>query len=253
MAIIAVFNLQPGTGKTTTAISLAEALGRFGARVLLVDLTPDHDATVAVQGAHTIGLAETLAGDLPLRSCIGRTTMTGVDLLSLPDIPLQALFGSTHPGRERLQDLIRRASEGYTYVVIDLPDRTGDITGAALRVADVALVPIPAEEDSLADAARMVRGLEDLRQRESLRLRIALLLTMVSSTPASARVAAALRSAYPRFMLPTAIPLDDTLPRRLDRLPSGRIPSSGEDAYQRVAIDLSRRLSSLAEPAQAHA
>jgi cellulose biosynthesis protein BcsQ len=179
--------------------------------------------------------------------------MTGVDLLSLPDVPLEALFRSAQQARERLQDLVRKASQGYTYVFIDLPDGTGDVTGAALRVADVALVPLPSEEESLSDAERMVRALDDLRHRENLPLRIALLLTMVSAARDSARVTAALRSGYSRYMLPTGIPLDDTLQRRLDGLPAGRIPSSGEEAYHQVAIDLSRRLSSLSQPAQANA
>lgn len=253
MVTIAVFNLEPGTGKTTTAIALAEALGRFGARVLLIDLTPDRDATYAVQRVHSIDLADVLERDLPLETCIGGTQLTGVDLLSLPDLPPETLFGSAPSVREGLQDLIRRASEGYTYVFIDLPDSTGDVTGAALRVSDVALVPLSAEEESLRDATRMVRGLDDLRQRESFPLRIALLLTMTGMSPDSSRVVATLRSAYPRFMLPTTIPYDHTLQRRLYRWPSERIPSDGENAYQQVAIDLSRRLSSLTEPAPANA
>lgn len=253
MAIIAVCNLDPVTGKTTTAISLAEALGRFGARVLIIDLTPDHDVTVAIQRVHSLDLAEVLERKLPLQTSIGGSTLTGVDLLTLPSVPLETLFGGSGTVRANLQDLLRRASSGYTYVFMDLPASAGDPTGAALRIADVALVPLPAEEESLADAARMVRALDDLRQRERLPLKIALLITMVAPEPGARRVAAELRATYPRFVLPTAIPLDDVLQGRIDRLPGGRILSHGENAYHQAAVELSERLSASMESAGAHA
>ncbi len=249
MATIAVFNLEPVTGKTTTAISLAAALGHFGARVLLVDLTPDRDATFAIERVRGLDLAEVLERDLPLETSIGGSSLTNVDLLSLPSVPLATLFGSTGTARSGLQDLLRRAAGDYAYVVLDLPDTVGDVMGAALRVADVALVPLPAEEESPADASRMVRALEDLRQREHLPLRIALLLVMVSAAPESARVAAALRSQYPRLVLPTTIPFDESLQQRVDGFVSGGLPSPGENAFQQVAIELSRRLSATMERA----
>lgn len=247
MATIAVFNLEPATGKTTTAIALAEALGQFGARVLLVDLTPDGDTTYAVERVRSMALADVLERGLPLQTCIGGSALAGVDLLSVPSGLPAALFGNAPTVRDGLQDLLRRASEGCTYVILDLPDSAGDAVGAALRVADVALVPLPAEEESPSDAARMVQGLEDLRQREHLPLRIALLLVMVSATRESGRVAAALHAAHSRMMLRTAIPFDMSLGARLERIPPGPIPSPGENAYQQVAIELSRRLSASME------
>lgn len=244
MAIIAVFNLASAVGKTTTAIELARALGSFGARVLLLDLTPDQDATFAVDRVRSVDLAEVLERDLPLETCIGASALMGVDLLALPPVPLASLFPRKRSILDSLMDLIRRASAGYAYVVIDLPDGTGDVTRAALRVADAALVPLPAEEESIDDASRIVQSLEDLRRRESLRLSIVLLLTMVSGT-AGARVAAAIREAYPRLVLPTAIPLDESLQGLLYRRPSGSLPSPAENAYQAAAMELARRLSAV--------
>lgn len=247
MAVIAVFNLAPATGKTTTALELARALGGFGARVLLVDLTPDGDARFAADRVCSIDLVEVLERDLPLETCIGGSAFTGVDLLSLPSVPLETIFSRAASVRDGLRDLVRRASVGYTYTVIDLPDVAGDAAGAALRAADVALVPLPAEEESLADAARMVRALEDLRQRESLPLGIALLLTMVSPARESGRVAVAIRSSYPRLVLPTAIPFDESLQVLLFRRAPGGLPSPGENAYQQATIELSRRVSASME------
>ena len=48
MSVISIANHKGGVGKTTTTVNLAAALARTGARVLILDLDPQANATFSV-------------------------------------------------------------------------------------------------------------------------------------------------------------------------------------------------------------
>lgn len=51
--IISVFNNKGGVGKTTICWNLADALGRQGKKVLLIDFDPQCNLSIAVLGEET--------------------------------------------------------------------------------------------------------------------------------------------------------------------------------------------------------
>src|SRR5690606_38958032 len=102
--IIAVVNQKGGVGKTTTAVNLSAALAEIGRRVLLIDLDPQGNATMASgvdkREAQPSG-CEVLLGEVPPREAI-RITQGKYDLLpSNTDLIAAELQLMDLPERER--------------------------------------------------------------------------------------------------------------------------------------------------------
>jgi len=149
---VAVLSLKGGVGKTTVVLGLASAALRRGARVLVVDLDPQCNATATLDPAETeTTLADVLETPrLPvLRAAIGRSAWgDGVDVL----VGSEDVEGLNHPdaGVRRLSKLGRALTElseqveeghlPYELVLLDCPPSLGRLTRSALVAAHGALL-----------------------------------------------------------------------------------------------------------------
>lgn len=167
--IIAVVNQKGGVGKTTTAVNLAAGLAEIGRRVLLVDLDPQGNATMASgvdkREAHPAN-CEVLLGEVPTRDAI-ISTRGGYDLLpSNTDLIAAEMQLMDLPEREsRLKQALAQIAGDYSHILIDCPPSLSLLTLNALAVANAVLIPMQCEYFALEGIAALSDTLDAVRRR----------------------------------------------------------------------------------------
>lgn len=153
-------NLKGGSGKTTSAVSIAEAMARAGRDVLVVDLDPQGTLSqwlASRSGASTALLQgnpdEMSIQNVELENISGRLDVVAADrsLAQLDDVRAAKLAG-------RLDELWR-ASKGYEYGLIDPPPSVGALVLGALMASDGTLSPVeagPGAMDGLKDTIQLI-------------------------------------------------------------------------------------------------
>jgi capsular exopolysaccharide synthesis family protein len=120
---LAVVSTRQGEGKSTTALALAEIMGRTGKRVLLIDCDLRSPSQHRLLGmSNEAGLSNLLAGDDRLMSRVRETDQRGLFLLSsgpLPPSPAELL------STDRLGELVAGFLTKFDNVVIDAPPVLG--------------------------------------------------------------------------------------------------------------------------------
>jgi chromosome partitioning protein len=150
--IIAIVNQKGGVGKTTTAVNLAAALAEAGQRVRLFDLDIQEDAGSFAESFQGGGLS------------IDAATTTA-----------RALPGEL------------KKSNDCDFVLLDCPPKLGEEMAAALKVADLAIVPINGKYSALRGLARVMDTIQAARRSGNIKLRTRVLLTMLDRRTEHAR------------------------------------------------------------------
>ena len=144
--IITTAIIKGGTGKTTTAVSLAQAGVKKGKRVLCVDLDAQGTMTSFLNGSvEGRGSYELLHGD-DISETIQRTSQ-GVDVASAS--PLLASEETTTGSILRLKKALESVLRAYDYIIIDTPPFMGEVTYNAINASDLVIVPLNADAPSL--------------------------------------------------------------------------------------------------------
>ena len=130
--IIAVTSQKGGVGKTTTAINLSAYLALAGARVLLVDLDPQSNATsgMGLEGPERSHLPDILEGRLSWERACRATPIEGLRCLP-SSLHLQVPIDERQ-ARGTGVDLLREAwtsdEAALDYVILDCPPSLGLLT-----------------------------------------------------------------------------------------------------------------------------
>ena len=175
MRILAITNQKGGSGKTTTAVNLAAALGEKGRRVLLVDLDPQASATawLGVKDAGR-GIYDVFTNNKTIESITLNTSNTCVDVA-----PASAWLVGVEKalaGEVGTETLLKRAIgklRNHDYVILDCPPSLGLLTINALTAARELLIPVEAHVLALAGLAQLLETMEKVKERLNPTLAIA--------------------------------------------------------------------------------
>ncbi|MEO9256333.1 MAG: AAA family ATPase [Tepidiformaceae bacterium] len=166
--IVTFVNQKGGVGKTTTAVSLAAALGRRGQRVVLVDLDPQANATSAlgVDGGDRAGVYDALLDEMAIESCVVTVPDEQVSLvpanreLSGAEVELVPVMAR----ERRLSTALEPLRNGYDWILIDCPPSLGLLTINALTASDNVVIPVQCEYMALEGLSRLVETLDLVRR-----------------------------------------------------------------------------------------
>lgn len=164
--IIAVTNQKGGVGKTTTTINVAAGLVKRGARVLVVDLDPQGNASSGLGvSKENVGPTtyDVLCKGMPLNQAWRETHVAKLWLLPAnAHLAAAEIDLSQINGREfRLQQLLNGAD--FDYILIDCPPSLGLLTINALTAATSVLIPVQAEYYALEGLSQLLNTVQAVR------------------------------------------------------------------------------------------
>jgi chromosome partitioning protein len=148
--IVAIANQKGGVGKTTTCVNLAASMAATKRKVLVIDLDPQGNATMA-SGVDKYQVETTaydlLVDELPFEQVVCQDTSGQFDLIAAngdvtaAEIKLMEVFA-----REvRLKHALAPIRDNYDFIFIDCPPSLNLLTINAMAAADSVLVPMQCE------------------------------------------------------------------------------------------------------------
>ena len=217
MYTIAFSNEKGGVAKTTTTVSLGACLAEAGRNVLVVDLDPQANLTLAL-GVEptrvTHSAASILMHGLPLHQAILHSSVSNLDLI--PGSSETSQSERYLPVRERyeylLRDAVQQAALPYDFVLMDCPPALGAVTLNALVASNLLLIPTQAEFFSIYALKNLMNWVRRIRSEYNPHLTYRLLLTLFDRRNRIHRLLSEqLRSNFNNGVLETVIEVDTKL------------------------------------------
>lgn len=160
LQVICVVNFKGGSGKTTTAVHLAQHLALHGYRILAIDLDPQASlsALFGYQPEIDVKPNETLYGAIrydasrrPMDEIVRSTYIPGlhlvpgqIELMEFEhETPMALMHGTNGPAAfARIGSALGQVADSYDAVIIDCPPHLGFLTLSALCAATAVLITV---------------------------------------------------------------------------------------------------------------
>jgi len=252
--VMTVSNQKGGVGKTTTAVNVASALAGLGAKVLVIDLDPQGNASTALgvpHNAETASIYDVLIEGTPLAEIVQQSP-EDENLVCAPstihlagaEIELVAQVAREHRLRTALDEYLK--STPMDFVIIDCPPSLGLLTINAFTAASEVFIPIQCEYYALEGLSQLLGSIQMIQKHLNPGLHLStILLTMYDGrTRLAQQVAEEVRGHFPEQVLETMIPRSV----RVSEAPSfGQTviaydgQSAGAIAYREAAVEIASR------------
>ncbi|MCA5924362.1 ParA family protein [Curtobacterium oceanosedimentum] len=254
--IITVSNQKGGVGKTTTTVNLAAGLAHGGARVLVIDLDPQGNASTALGVDHQAEVAsiyDVIVDEAPMADTVQASPESDT-LWCVPatihlagaEIELVSLVAREQRLRTALEMYLQSLDEPYHYVFIDCPPSLGLLTINAFVAAQEVLIPIQCEYYALEGLSQLLRNIELIERHLNPKLRVStILLTMYDSrTNLSNQVANDVREHFGSQVLQAMIPRSvrvSEAPSYGQSVVAYDVNSTGSLSYLEAAAEIAAR------------
>ena len=244
---IAMSNEKGGVAKTTSTLSLGAALAELNHSVLLIDLDPQANLSLALgleTGEVEFTSANVLIENTPIRNCTRKTEVKNLDL-----VPCNARIENVEqflPMRSNYLLTLRNALEAsalaYDYILLDCPPALGAITLNALSAADLLIIPTQAEYFSAYALRNMMGSIRRIRQESNPNLSYRILVTLLDRRNRTHRnIFEQLQATFGQGVFTTVIEIDT----KLRESPIAGVPimqyrstSRGSQQYRVLAQEL---------------
>jgi chromosome partitioning protein len=183
--VIAISNEKGGVAKTTSTISLGASLAEIAPKILLIDLDPQANLSLALgyePGKNGLTSSGIILNNTPIREALVETTINDIDLI-LADkgleqadqvLPIQTNY--TTRLRTALEEV---KSLRYQFILIDCPPSLGALTANALTAADLLIIPTQAEYFSAYALRNMMTVIKQVRATGNSKLAYRILITLL--------------------------------------------------------------------------
>lgn len=245
--VIAMSNEKGGVAKTTSTLSLGASLAELNHKVLLIDLDPQANLSLAL-GLET-GEAEITSANVLVENAALRTAIRTTDVENLDLVPSHARIESAEqflPMRSHylatLRNAIESAAMKYDFILLDCPPALGAITLNALSAADLLIIPTQAEYFSAYALRNMMGSIRRIRQESNPKLAYRILVTLLDRRNRTHRnIFEQLQTTFGQGVFTTVIEVDT----KLRESPIAGVPitqyrptSRGSQQYRVLAQEL---------------